>query len=157
VLVRSPLALLAVLVLLIAGCGGSGSSSDDSAKSIAGDWTGSLRQKGLKPFRIAVRIEASGAGRVAYTGIECGGEWNLRVVRYTRPEQYEFDEQISEGAGGQCKGRGAVGVQLEGTGADSHLRYQFTGGGVTSRGLLHRTDAAGLKPVFDQAGVDPPN
>jgi hypothetical protein len=36
------------------------------------------------------------------------------------------------------------------------LGYLFTGGGVTSQGTLRKTDAAGLKPVFDEAGVTPP-
>jgi hypothetical protein len=157
VLVRRLMAALPVVILLVAGCGGGGSKQDDSAKAIAGDWTGTLRQKGLAPFRIAVHVEASGEGRVAYTGIECGGGWNLRVVRYTRPEQYEFAERITEGVGGKCKGSGAVSVQRQSSAADSPLRYEFTGGGVTSRGLLHGTDAAGLQPIFGQAGVDPPD
>jgi hypothetical protein len=36
------------------------------------------------------------------------------------------------------------------------IEYTFTGGGVNSQGLLHRTDTAGLKSVFDEAGVTPP-
>ncbi len=158
--VRWLIAPLSLFALLIPGCGGSDAESTQSnaAQAIAGDWTGALKQKGLAPFRVAVRIEPSGDGRVAYTGIECGGTWSLGVVRYTRPEQYEFGERIDEGAGGKCKGSGSVSVrpELDSKAFDSRLQYEFRGGGVTSRGLLNRTDAAGLKPVFDEARVTPP-
>jgi hypothetical protein len=69
VVVRWLILALASGALLLAGCGSGGSSGDDdAAKEIAGDWTGTLKQKGLKRFLIAVRIEAAGTGRVAYTG-----------------------------------------------------------------------------------------
>ena len=148
---------LGVCVALLAGCGGGDSSgTEDAALPIAGDWTGTLEQKGLAPFRIAVQIEASGTGRVAYTGIECGGVWDIHDILSSLPPQYEITERINQGAGGECKGSGAVSLQPESSSHDSRLRYEFTGGGVTSRGLLHRTDSAGLKPVFDEAGVTPP-
>jgi hypothetical protein len=155
VLVRWLIALLAVPALLSTGCGGGSSSGDEAAGSIAGDWIGTLKQRGLAPFRIAVRIEASAAGRVAYTGIECGGRWNLDEILESKPPVYEFTEQINEGAGGECKGTGLVSVEHRTIG-DPGLHYEFRGGGVVSRGLLHRTDSAGLKPTFDEAGVNPP-
>jgi hypothetical protein len=154
VLARRLIAPLPVLAALLASCGGSGSSGDDAAKAIAGDWTGTLTQEGLKPFRIAVRIETSGDGQVAYTGIDCGGKWDLRSVE---SGTYTFTEKIDEGAGGECKGSGEVSVKLDSKASGSRLDYEFTGGGVTSRGVLDRTDAAGLEPIFDEAGVDPPS
>ncbi|MGA9372732.1 MAG: hypothetical protein WBV53_12870 [Solirubrobacterales bacterium] len=92
---------------------------------------------------------------MAYTGIECGGTWKLDVRLDSKPPIYEFTEQISEGAGGACKGTGLVRVERK-MSDDSRLRYEFSGGGVRSRGSLHRTDAAALAPVFEQAGVEPP-
>lgn len=145
-------------VLLIAGCGSDGSSSShaaNSTKEIAGDWTGTLHQKGLRSFRVAVQIQADGTGKVAYTGIECGGTWELHEVFDSRPPKYGFTETIDEGAGGACKGSGDVTVQPDLV-ASNRLHYKFTGGGVTSTGLLHLTDDAGLKPVFDEADVSQP-
>jgi hypothetical protein len=159
VLVRRLIALLAVLPLLLAGCGGDDNDSGGgtAARPIAGDWIGTLKQKGLAPFRIAVQIEPSGSGRVAYTGIECGGTWTMQPeILGSDPPQYGFDEQIEEGVGGNCKGSGDVSIQPDAIAPSEVLDYAFTGGGVTSRGFLHKTDAAGLKPVFDEAGVTPP-
>ncbi len=156
-LVRWPVAALVLVALSAVGCGGNDSSGTAGlTQPIAGDWTGTLKQSGLKPFRIAVRIEATGTGRVAYTGIDCGGTWHTSEVLSSEPPRYEVTEQIDEGAGGECKGRGRVSLQPKTSLRSSPLRYRFTGGGVTSRGVLNRTDPAGLRPVFDEAGVTPP-
>ena len=149
-----------LLALLIVGCGSGGSDAAQgkAAKPIAGDWIGTLKQKGLAPFRIAVQIEPSGEGRVAYTGIECGGTWTMQPeILGSRPPIYGFDERIEEGVGGECKGSGDVSIQPELIAPKTILHYDFAGGGVKSHGLIHRTSAEALKPVFDQAGVDPPN
>jgi hypothetical protein len=163
-LVRWLVLALLLPVLLIAGCGGDGedgggtTTTVGAAQAIAGDWTGHLTQKGLAPFRIGVRIDADGMGRVAYTGIECGGNWALKKALASLPSAgYEFREDITQGAGDECKGTGKVAIApIPVSPAPKKLGYGFTGGGVSSEGTLHRTDAAGLKPVFDEAGVTPP-
>jgi hypothetical protein len=157
------LVTLLLSALLIAGCGG---DSDDGhvtttsvgpAQEIAGDWTGELTQKGLKPFRIGVQIEADGTGRVAYTGIECGGEWTLkRVLASGIPAGYNFREDVTQGAGDECKGKGTVAIDPNPPQSPRSLGYGFMGGGVTSDGTLHKTDVAGIQPVFTEAGVSPP-
>ncbi len=57
---------------------------------------------------------------------------------------------------GSYGGSGDVSIQPDAVAPKEALDYSFRGGGVTSRGFLHRTDAAGVKPVFDEAGVTPP-
>jgi hypothetical protein len=168
-----PIVLVATLALaaaLVAGCGEKDepdltaaateteaptttTAPAGPAAEVAGDWTGQLTQKGLKPFQVAVRIDPSGNGQVAYTGIRCGGSWGLGPVQESAPPTYNFRETIRRGAGGKCKGTGNVQIVPA---ADGTLGYNFTGGGVTSRGTLTRTDAAGLAPVFKRAGVTPP-
>jgi hypothetical protein len=159
--------LLAIGALLISGCGDDASSSDVTApgegitRQIAGRWTGKLHQKGLRPFEVAVDIGSDGNGEVAYTGIECGGEWALDEVQPSTPPRYRFTEEIREGAGGSCKGTGTVSLApIQGHApnrpAYNRMNYSFTGGGVTSRGLIHRTDSAHLAPVFKEAGVQAP-
>jgi hypothetical protein len=164
---RGLVLLFAIGALLIGGCANGGESSDVTApgagitRQIAGRWTGELRQEGLKPFEVAVDIGSDGDGEVAYTGIECGGEWTLDGVQPSAPPRYRFTEKISEGAGGNCKGTGTVSLSpiqsnSPNRPAYNRLNYSFTGGGVTSAGVLHRTDPAHLAPVFEQAGVKPP-
>jgi hypothetical protein len=160
--------LLALVIVLLAGCsddgGGEGTSLSNVegiTRQIAGGWTAQLHQKGLAPFEIAVDISADGRGRVAYTGIECGGEWSLDAVQPSVPPRYNFIETIREGAGGSCKGTGDVTLSpiqrhSPNEPAYTRLNYRFTGGGVTSRGLLHRVHPAGLVPVFKRAGVTAP-
>jgi hypothetical protein len=155
---------LAVCVVLLVGCGGGSGGGNEVPKDYSGDWTGTLKQKGLHPFQVAARIDLAGSGRVAYTGIDCGGTWtSLRALR-SDPPYITVRERINQGAGGECKGSGLVGLhpvrRCEGPEHDQcefrNIEYTFTGGGVSSQGLLHRTDAAGLKLVFDEAGVNPP-
>ncbi len=154
--------LVLASTLCCAGCGSGGNDGGTttavvSTPEIAGDWAGTLTQKGLAPFRIAVRISPDGTGRVAYTGIECGGRWTLKsALASSPPAGYNFRERITQGTGGNCKGRGVVSIGPDSPRAPKKLGYGFTGGGVSSEGTLHKTDAAGLKPVFDEAGVTPP-
>jgi hypothetical protein len=164
VLVRWLAIPLSVLVPVLVGCGSDEGGSTTStpavkagkARGIAGDWTGRLHQEGLAPFRIAVRIDPSGVGQVAYTGIDCAGGWEPRGLMGSQSHFYDFTERINRGAGGKCKGIGRVNTYLDATTGEERLHYRFSGGGVTSRGTLHRTDSSGLKPVFDEAGVTPP-
>jgi hypothetical protein len=165
---RHPL-LLALGIVVLAGCGSSGSASEEPgqganqgiSRQIAGRWTGKLHQKGLAPFDVAVRIGSNGLARVAYTGIECGGDWNFSHVSASAPPRYRFIERIEEGAGQTCKGVGKVSLAPIQSGvpnepAYKRLKYRFTGGGVTSSGTLHRTDIEHLGPIFKEAGVTLP-
>jgi hypothetical protein len=145
---------------LLAGCGekeenlDGGATTSNPTAEIAGDWTGQLTQKGLAPFQVAVRIEASGTGQVAYTGINCGGTWTQSAAPVASTgATFSFEETIDRGAGGTCKGSGSVVLTHD---ANDSMSYRFTGGGVTSRGVLQRTDVAGLRPVFEQTGIAPP-
>ena len=158
------LCLLALGVVLVAGCGdgdGDGTTLENSSgitRQIAGGWVGHLHQKGLKPFKVAADINPSGAGRVAYTGIKCGGDWTLSSVLNTRPPHYIFTEVIETGRGGSCKGRGKVDLlpiqRQEPNGpAYTRMNYTFTGGGVTSSGLLRRVHPPDVIAIFHQTRV----
>jgi hypothetical protein len=158
VLARRVIALLAALVLLIAGCGDGGdgsSSNEEKPTGIAGDWTGTPKQKGIAPFQVAARIDAVGSGRVAYIGIECGGSWISKRALASDPAFFGIEERIRKGAGGECTGSGMVQLHPKAPERGAPLEYEFSGGGVTSRGVLHRTGAAGIRPVFEQAGIKP--
>lgn len=130
-------ALLALA--LLAGCGdGEGTATaGDPIAPIAGTWEGKLHQKDTKPFPIDVTIASadSAADNVVHYGgsIDCSGTW-----RYLGSEgdAFEFEEVIERGRGGACKGRGRVSVSQAG----DDLDYEFSGGGVESRGVLRRTD-----------------
>lgn len=162
------LCLLAIGIALLAGCGGGGNADDLTGlgneqgitRQIAGEWSGRLHQKGLAPFKVAVKITASGSGQVAYTGIRCGGEWTLNGVASSLPPRYRFTERITEGAGRACKGKGAVSLLpiqafTPNEPAYKRMNYSFTGGGVTSHGLLHRIHAGAEERIFKEAGVTP--
>lgn len=161
--------LLLLGISLLVGCGNGGNADELTAlgnaqgitRQIAGEWTGDLHQKGLKPFKVAVRITPSGSGRVAYTGIRCGGEWSLTNVASSVPPEYQFAEKITQGASDACKGKGRVSlVPIQGYSpnepAYKRMNYSFTGGGVTSRGLLHRVHAGAQAAIFRRAGGPPP-
>lgn len=104
--------------------------------SIRGSWSGLLRQRGMRPFRVWATI-ASPAGdagnRVRYSGLDCRGRWNALA---RRRGAYRFTEVITAGGSDACKGRGTV--TLTPTADPNALRYVFRGGGVTSRGVLRR-------------------
>ena len=100
--VRGLALLLAFAVLLIGGC-----SDDDSGdlttlnntRQIAGGWTGELRQQGLAPFGMAVDIGADGTGRVAYTGLKCGGGWTLDGAQPSAPPATSSPRRSRRGQG----------------------------------------------------------
>jgi hypothetical protein len=157
-LVRWLVAVLVVVALLTAGCGGSDESSGSkistagtnggSTQGIIGQWTGTLTQAGLPPFRVAALI-FPGAGRVAYTGIDCAGDWKLDGGGDSSGS-YAFTETINEGAGGECKGTGTVHLEHF---APKRLRYRFVGGGVTSQGVLRPARTPVWAAIFREAGV----
>jgi hypothetical protein len=165
VLARRSISLLAVVALLVAGCGG-GNGKDGgtdthgtatlsttavgpgAAKEISGPFAGKLTQAGLAPFRIGVQINPNGTGLVAYTGIDCAGHWTLE--RRAGPN-YTFFEEITSGSGGKCKGSGTVHL-LQTRGGT--IRYRFEGGGVTSTGFLVPASVHALLSVFREAGVN---
>ena len=107
-----------------------------------GQWEGTLRQQGVKPFAIGVRIvSATEPSRnvVNYGGeIDCSGTW-----RYLDAEgpQVRFRERIDRGAGGEVQGhrrrhRAPARRRLDGS------RYEFRGGGIDQpRHAQHAADA----------------
>jgi hypothetical protein len=105
-------------------------------QDVVGRWRGTLHQKGIKPFPIAVSIvSATDPSRnvVHYGGeIDCSGTW--RYVDASGP-LVRFRETIDHGSGGKCKGSGNVEVSVTGA-APQKLRYSFSGGGIKSAGVL---------------------
>jgi hypothetical protein len=100
---------------------------------IVGIWQGQLRQQGLKPFTVRARITGlrnSDRNFVGYSGIDCAGRWYYEG----RGAAFRFREVINRGKGGKFKGVGQVTL----TPVGERLLYEFTGGGVESRGKLHR-------------------
>lgn len=156
-LVRWLVAGLVVFALAVAGCGGGddgGSSTSTTAikggtTKILGPWSGELTQEGLPPFRVAVLIFKD-AGKVAYTGIDCAGDWKLDSGD-DASGSYVFTETIDEGAGGQCKGTGTVHLDEI---APKRLRYRFEGGGVASHGTLRPAPDRVWAAIFREAGVE---
>jgi hypothetical protein len=149
-------AALVVVALAIAGCGGGddggGSTSTAAFKGgtmkIQGPWAGQLTQAGLPPFNVAVLI-VGGRGKVAYTGIDCAGDWQLTDGGDPGPT-YVFRETINRGAGAACKGSGTVHLEEF---APKRLRYRFEGGGVTSGGILRPAPTPAWAAIFREAGV----
>ena len=107
------LCLLALGIPLLVGCGSGGNPDDLTAlgnsegitRQIAGEWSGKLHQKGLAPFKVAVKITPSGSGQVAYTGIRCGGEWSLTGVASSIPPRYQLHREDHRGRGRQLQGK----------------------------------------------------
>jgi hypothetical protein len=157
VFVRFPLALLVASALLIAGCGSDNDSSDATSTAaakggstqIVGQWAGTLTEAGLPPFRVAAAI-GPGVGKVAYTGIDCAGDWKLSGGGDPGPT-YVFTETINEGAAGECKGTGTVHLDQF---APKRLRYRFEGGGVSSQGILRPARTRVWAAIFREAGVE---
>jgi hypothetical protein len=157
VLARFPLALLGVIALVVVGCGGDSNSSNStsaaaikggSSVEISGAWAGKLTQARLAPFKVAVAI-FNGTARVAYTGIDCAGDWKLAGGGDPGPA-YVFTETINQGAGGKCKGTGTVHLER----SSNRLRYRFAGGGVTSEGVLRHAPTHEFVTIFRKAGIE---
>jgi hypothetical protein len=105
-------------------------------QAIVGDYAGTLRQHGEKPFKVTasvVSLDQSKQNVVHYTGIDCSGTWS-----YDRRQgsAYVFREKIDRGASRKCKGSGTVTLTPQGA---NQYGYEFQGGGVTSQGTLQRT------------------
>ena len=133
-------AIAALSIAALAGCGDSDDGGTTEAEfpgfEITGNWSGTLEQEGLQPFRVVARIEGledTSRKRVRYSGaIECGGRWTYLGREGTA---YRFREVIDRGAGQSCKGTGTV--TLTPFAADA-VDYEFRGGGVESFGVLNR-------------------
>lgn len=140
-MVRALTAATAVVLVGFAGCGGASESpttSTGEAGVLVGGWKGRLHQKGLAPFTVTATIASPTGSRgneVHYTGIDCSGRWRYLSANGST---YRFREVIERGHGGKCKGVGVV--TLNTTSSLDRLSYEFRGGGVVSRGTLHRTD-----------------
>jgi hypothetical protein len=136
-------ALLALpLALLAIGLGACGEREEpeiaataEAQFQIEGEWEGRLTQRGLKPFTVRATIaslERSKQNVVHYSEINCSGNWDYLGATATA---YRFREVIDRGEGGECEGVGTVVLTPL---TDDRLDYVFTGGGVTSRGVLAR-------------------
>jgi hypothetical protein len=136
---------LAIAMLGLAGCGEKDepdvnaseppTSQSEPAFDILGTWKGTLRQEGMKPFRVTATIRSLEGDRrnpVRYTGIDCAGNWAFESLE---GDAFRFRELIDRGAGGTCKGEGSVTLTPTTAGK---LDYEFTGGGVESNGVLSR-------------------
>lgn len=152
----APLAIaLAALSLLAAGCGekqepdlseippppqpSPPAPPEGLPQAVIGHWHGTLDQKGIKPFPIRVTIASATDPKrnpVHYGGeIDCSGTWTYLDAE---GPDVRFRERINSGAGDKCKGVGTATVApLNGSGSD-RLRYEFSGGGIESRGVLGR-------------------
>ncbi len=147
-------AVLAALLLAAAGCGGSdeGASRPPAGLSPgraeaprqgfpAGEWQGRLAQRGLPPFQMRASIRSRtdpSRNTVAYTGIECRGNWDYLG---RRGPDFRFREVIDRGRGGKCKGAGTVTLRYIGP---DRLRYEFRGGGVASSGFIRPAPEPGV-------------
>jgi hypothetical protein len=145
------LGLLALGCGIVAGCGDDSETPAGAPTRVtkidqppplfpAGRWQGRLAQRGLKPFQVRVRIRSRSRpaeNRVAYTGIDCGGNW---AYLGNRGPDIRFREVIDRGRGGNCKGTGVVTLRYI---AADRLRYEFRGGGVSSSGFLRPIDQEG--------------
>jgi hypothetical protein len=111
-------------------------------QAVVGDWQGTLDQKGIKPFPIRVTIASAtdpAKNPVHYGGqIDCSGTWSYEDAQGS---QVRFRERIDSGAGGDCKGVGTVSVQPR----QSKLDYRFSGGGISSSGVLSQAQGSGAQ------------
>jgi hypothetical protein len=136
---------LAATAIALVGCGGGDDDSGSAPPSTAprpgsdayilGHWQGMLSQSGMPRFSVSAAIGSTSdprENRVSYSVIRCRGNWTFRGFEQGA---YRFREVIDRGAGGSCKGVGQVTMAPRGPDA---ARYEFRGGGITSRGLLHR-------------------
>lgn len=133
-------ALTFAVLAVTSGCGGNTVKVDFpdfpnlDRFEIRGDWRGRLHQRGLAPFTVEATIRSPEKARentVHYTGIDCSGHWTFLS---RNGKTYRFREVIDSGEGDTCKGVGTVTLTDRG----DELRYVFRGGGVVSRGVLHR-------------------
>ena len=131
-------AALAVGSIAVAACGGSDDDDASTTRSgrspVAGSWSGTLHQAGLRPFQVRATVRSprgTAGNRVHYTGIDCSGRWTYLG---TEGSSYRFREVIDRGQGGICKGVGVV--SLTPVHVSDDLLYVFRGGGVTSEGVL---------------------
>jgi hypothetical protein len=125
-------ALLLASVLAFAAPASAGAFS---GTALEGTWHGELHQAGLKSFTVAVTIRSLHDARrnpVRYSGLDCTGTWAYLGARSGR---FRFREVITAGKSDTCKGAGTVSLVPLSAAA---LRYRFSGGGVTSAGIIRR-------------------
>ena len=145
-------AAVAALLLAAGGCGGSDEDSGSGGGPVAprgdaapqafpaGEWQGRLAQRGLPPFQMRASIRSRtdpSRNTVAYTGIDCRGNWGYLG---RRGPDFRFREVIDRGRGGDCKGVGTVTLRYI---SSDRLRYEFRGGGVASSGFIRPAPGPG--------------
>jgi hypothetical protein len=145
---KPALATICLAVLAAGTLSACGEKSEPDLKSLAsqyrqqqeqailGDYSGTLQQKGQKPFMVDATVASlndPSKNPVHYTGIDCSGTWT-----YTKLEggTYFFRERISKGKSDKCKGTGTVKLVPQGA---NQYGYIFRGDGVTSEGTLQRS------------------
>jgi hypothetical protein len=129
--VRRELAAFAAFAALAAPASAAAFSSSD----LKGTWHGRLEQEGLKPFTVTVTIGSlhdAARNPVRYSGLDCTGTWTFLRSGDGR---FRFREVITAGKSATCKGAGTVTLVPSSAGA---LRYRFSGGGVSSAGVIRR-------------------
>jgi hypothetical protein len=127
-----PRALLIAALVALAVPASAGAFTGTDLK---GTWHGELHQAGLKPFTVTVTIRSLHDARrnpVRYSGLDCTGTWAYQGARSGR---FRFREVITAGRSDTCKGAGTVSLVPLSAAA---LGYRFSGGGVTSAGVIRR-------------------
>jgi hypothetical protein len=107
-----------------------------SSTELKGTWHGELRQTGLKPFTVTVTIRSlhdANRNPVRYSGLDCTGTWAF--LGSDGGGRFRFREVITAGKSPTCKGAGTVSLVALSAGA---LSYRFSGGGVSSAGVIRR-------------------
>lgn len=138
---RAPI-VVACMLALAAVLGGCGEREEPAISTVAeptfeitGEWRGRLTQRGERPFTVEARIaslERSKQNLVRYRGLDCAGTWDYLGASETA---YRFRETIDRGRSRKCNGSGTVTlIPL----TDERVDYRFSGGGVTSVGVLAR-------------------
>jgi ABC-type glycerol-3-phosphate transport system substrate-binding protein len=115
------------------------STTTQSQFEITGSWRGELTQQGMKPFPVQATIaslERFKDNTVHYGGIDCSGTWEYLGASDTA---YRFHEVITSGKSAKCKGQGTVSLTPT---TENSVAYEFSGGGVTSKGDLQRISPA---------------
>ena len=117
-------------------------AASPSIRSILGDWSGTLHQRGSAVGEVSFRIHRSGSstptGRVTYRGLDCAGRWTFLGLDRTGTV-FRFREEITHGASRVCKGVGVVRLRPLDRRA---LAYRWTDGHLISAATASRHPAS---------------
>lgn len=104
---------------------------------VSGLWSGTLRQAGLAPTPVRIRVVGVRAGQMQGTSrygapLSCSG--TLTPVRGTQ-RRTVLAERITRSTSTDCLGTGTMTLSLR---PDGRLAYRWTGGGLVSTAILGR-------------------